>query len=385
MAAQRQRLRGAPMRGVPHRFGLGRNEGVTGHDPAAVAHDEGRGIDLPADLDRRADQTGRHRVAVRVHLDERLGAVHVAGLHVGGVPAVRGEALQQPTLHDQPVVGFLARHAMGPGVDPLLEPRSDPPVELGDIGGRVEAHLFEERFLQHPVRALDLALAFRVAEGKIKRHDEQTQRSPVVALPKPVVVACCAALTVGAGAAIAGASASPPSKISISSDERASVERNTKDSLAVSIRQLPDGMRIPVTDADVNNLKRIEETLQTGNDASVGKSVGELRKLRDAPEVARTTAGFLALVEKEDVELGDVSVQVLLVADDPMADITPYCAANAQQIRRVRGRNSAAVGLSGGDAIGRDRESAIACIRLKKGSRSCCRDSRRFKTRAGTT
>jgi len=69
-------------------------------------------------------------------------------------------------------------------------------------------------------------------------------------------------------------------------------------------------MRIPVTDADVNNLKRIEETLQTGNDASVGKSVGELRKLRDAPEVARTTAGFLALVEKEDVELGDVSVQV---------------------------------------------------------------------------
>ena len=243
----------------------------------------------------------------------------------------------------------------------------------------------EERLLQIAERPLDLALAFRVAEGKIKRHDEQTQRSPVVALPKPVVVACCAALTVGAGAAIAGASASPPSKISISSDERASVERNTKDSLAVSIRQLPDGMRIPVTDADVNNLKRIEETLQTGNDASVGKSVGELRKRRDAPEVARTTAGFLALVEKEDVELGDVSVQVLLVADDPMADITPYCAANAQQIRRVRGRNSAAVGLSGGDAIGRDRESAIACIRLKKGSRSCCRDSRRFKTRAGTT
>ncbi len=109
---------------------------------------------------------------------------------ISRVEASGRQGRQEALLGAQAIERALLGHRVHPAVHPLGQPDPAQCVELGDAGGRAEdGQLFEERRLESPEGALDLAFAFGVAGlagldlgaqggGELERRRVQENRRP---------------------------------------------------------------------------------------------------------------------------------------------------------------------------------------------------------------
>ena len=157
VAAQRDRLARCTVVGKPLRLGARGGQAVDGDESAGVTDLHDRLDDGLADLDERADGVGWHRVEHGVPLDQRESA-DTARFTPSGVEPHPGQPAQQRLLVPEPLIGGDLRRAVHHGVGMSCQPAFGAPVELGDVGGRVEIDLGQEPGLEIPERPLDLAL-----------------------------------------------------------------------------------------------------------------------------------------------------------------------------------------------------------------------------------